>query len=117
MACYTEDKMHRHEMEDGLANDPCEGSQTSQGRADEPGIPTDKPVRKRDRLANRDAPPDDPPPDYLSYLVRLWRVGHGMEASWRASIQRPGTEEPIWFATLEELFAFLRAETGETKSG
>ena len=46
MACYTEDKMHRHEMEDGLANDPCEGSQTSQSRVDEPGVPTDKPVRK-----------------------------------------------------------------------
>lgn len=117
MACYTEDKMHRHEMEYGLTNEPCEGSQSSQDRADEPGIPTDKPVRKRARLASRDAPPDDPPPDYLSYLVRLWRVGHGEQEHWRASLQRPGTEEPVWFADLEELFVYLRAETGENKSG
>ena len=50
-------------------------------------------------------------PDYMSYLLRLWRVGHGREAHWRASLQRPGTEEPLWFPDLEEMFAFLRAET------
>jgi hypothetical protein len=57
------------------------------------------------------------PKDYMSYLLRLWRVGQGRDAHWRASLQRPGTEEPIWFADLEELVAFLRAETGKVESG
>jgi len=56
-------------------------------------------------------------PGYLSYLVRLWRVGRGREELWRASLQRPGTEEPIWFADVEEMLGFLRAETGARKSG
>ena len=55
--------------------------------------------------------------DYLSYLVRLWWVGHGGEERWRASLQRPGTAEPIWFADLEDMLAFLRAETGKVKNG
>ena len=53
--------------------------------------------------------------DYLSYLVRLWWVGHGGEERWRASLQRPGTTEPIWFADLEDMLAFLRAETGTSR--
>jgi hypothetical protein len=53
--------------------------------------------------------------DYLSYLVRLWRVGHSGEERWRASLQRPGTAEPIWFAGLEDMLAFLRAETGTSR--
>jgi len=56
-------------------------------------------------------------PDYMSYLLRLWRVGFGREAHWQASLQRPGTEEPLWFTDLEELLAFLRAETGGVKDG
>jgi len=55
--------------------------------------------------------------DYLSYLLRLWRVGHGREVHWRASLQRPGTEETLRFADLDEMFAFLQAETGAVKSG
>jgi hypothetical protein len=53
--------------------------------------------------------------DYMSYLLRLWRAGQGRDAHWRASLQRPGTEESIWFADLEEMFAFLRAQTGDVK--
>jgi hypothetical protein len=55
--------------------------------------------------------------DYLSYLVRLWRVGQGAEEHWRASLQRPGGDEPIWFADVEDALAYLRAQTGEFKSG
>ena len=56
-------------------------------------------------------------PDYLSYLLRMWRVRErgppGTEASaWRASLQRPGSGERIGFRSLDELFAFLCRETG-----
>jgi hypothetical protein len=56
-------------------------------------------------------------PEYLSYLLRLWRendsVGaHGVDrAVWRASLERPQAAERQGFASLEELFVFLREET------
>ena len=53
---------------------------------------------------------------YLSYLLRLWRVSdqQGPEASservaWRASLEDPRTGELHKFASLEEVFDFLRA--------
>ena len=57
--------------------------------------------------------------DYFSYLLRLWRASDDAETAWRASLRRPGTEEALGFASLEALFAFLRAETGvgETDRG
>ena len=70
-----------------------------------------------DEQEGTDALADDRQPDYLSYLLRLWRVGRGQEACWRASLQRPGVEEPLWFAGIEEMFAFLRAETGKAENG
>jgi hypothetical protein len=58
-------------------------------------------------------------PDYLSYLLRLRRVsGHqGSEASseqaaWRASLEDPHTGGLHHFASLEEVFDFLRAQMG-----
>jgi hypothetical protein len=48
-------------------------------------------------------------PDYLSYMLRLWRVGNGDQGTvWRASLQDSLTGEQVGFASLEELFAFLR---------
>lgn len=59
-------------------------------------------------------------PDYLSYLLCLWRVsgdgeslGMGSGAIWRASLESTRTGERRGFASLEELFDFLRKETGE----
>jgi len=52
--------------------------------------------------------------DYLSYLLRLWRVCSAGKHVWRASLETPGTGERRGFARLKELFAFLEAETGET---
>jgi hypothetical protein len=56
---------------------------------------------------------------YLSYLLRLWRVSdqQGPEASservaWRASLEDPRTGELHKFASLEEVFDFLRAHMG-----
>ncbi len=46
-------------------------------------------------------------PGYQSYLVRLWR--DGTRRVWHASAQSAASEQPIYFATVEELFAFLAA--------
>ena len=58
-------------------------------------------------------------PDYLSYLLRLWRTTvkksstSGEEGvAWRASLQSPQTDERIGFLDLEKLFDFLRGQTG-----
>lgn len=50
--------------------------------------------------------------EYLSYLLRLWRVSDEDNPVWRASLQSPQTGERIGFASLNELFKFLRAQTG-----
>jgi len=57
-------------------------------------------------------------PDYLSYLLRLWRVSEvggaqsAGEAHWRASLESPHSGERVGFAGLEELFGFLLRQTG-----
>jgi hypothetical protein len=57
-------------------------------------------------------------PDYLSYLLRLWRVSEdqgvqgGDAANWRASLESPHSGERVGFAGLEELFDFLLQQTG-----
>jgi hypothetical protein len=50
-------------------------------------------------------------PDYLAYLLRLWRVNAAAN-TWRASLEEPHTGEQRAFASLEALFDFLRAHTG-----
>jgi hypothetical protein len=59
-----------------------------------------------------DAPENTvPQPDYLSYLLRLWRM-QGKAAAWRCSVESPHTGERLGFGSLDELFAFLREQTG-----
>jgi len=53
--------------------------------------------------------------DYLSYLLRLWRVGTE-KTTWRASLESPHTGERIGFASLGELFAFLQQQTSDEAS-
>lgn len=58
-------------------------------------------------------------PNYLSYLLRLWRVNDeaqsGVEgAAWRVSLEDPHTGERKGFADLEALFGFLRTQVGVT---
>ena len=50
--------------------------------------------------------------DYVSHLLRLWR-GSGAKAVWRASLENVFTGERVSFASLDELFDFLRGQTGE----
>jgi hypothetical protein len=49
-------------------------------------------------------------PEYLSYLLRLWRVSGEGEAVWRASLESPHTGERHGFAGLTDLFTFLKQE-------
>ena len=51
--------------------------------------------------------------NYLSYLLRLWREKGGETIRWRASLQDPHSGERVGFACLEELFGYLRQETGD----
>ena len=50
--------------------------------------------------------------DRLSYLLRLWRVGDVEGPTWRASLKIVHNGEKVGFASLEDLFHFLRNETG-----
>ena len=59
-------------------------------------------------------------PDYLSYLLRLWRVsgdgelaGMDEKAIWRASLESTHTGKLETFASLDEVFDFLQEQTGE----
>ena len=49
---------------------------------------------------------------YFSFLLRMWQVNGNKEATWRVSLENPHTGKHIGFASLEELFAFLRQKTG-----
>jgi hypothetical protein len=49
--------------------------------------------------------------DYVSYLLRLWRVTANGEETWRASLECPRTGERLGFADLEALCRYLRVET------
>ena len=49
---------------------------------------------------------------YLSYLLRLWQTRDGRKQVWRASLERPGSEERLGFASIKDLLEFLEAQTG-----
>ena len=53
------------------------------------------------------------PPNYLSYLLRLWQSGRKDKAVWRASLENPMTGERLGFASLKELCAFLETQAKE----
>ena len=52
-------------------------------------------------------------PDYLSYLMRVWRVSTDSGHTWRASLEEALTQEVHGFKDLQSLFAFLLAQTGQ----
>ena len=62
------------------------------------------------------------PPDYLSYLLRLWQESggasdpRGVAPIWRASLESPQSDECQGFAGLEDLVAFLQEQTGGASS-
>lgn len=46
-------------------------------------------------------------PDYISYLVRLWRDADRPSAVWRASVEHPMTGQRMHFTSPAALFDFL----------
>lgn len=52
------------------------------------------------------------PRPYIVYLLRLWRAPGGGPPVWHASLEDPHTGVRSGFGSLEQLMAFLRAETG-----
>jgi hypothetical protein len=50
-------------------------------------------------------------PDYLAYLLRLWRVSEQGKAVWRASLQNSLNGDLLGFASLDDMFLFLRRQT------
>ena len=51
-------------------------------------------------------------PEYLSYLLRLWRVIAADQVVWRASLECPHTGERLGFADLGSVWDFLQARMG-----
>jgi hypothetical protein len=47
---------------------------------------------------------------YFSYLLRMWQTSDGEGRTWCASLEQPGTENRQGFATLDDLFDFLREQ-------
>jgi hypothetical protein len=54
--------------------------------------------------------------DYQSYLLRLWRESDEERPVWRASLKSSRTGEKVGFGSLDELFEFLRMQTGTSPS-
>lgn len=54
----------------------------------------------------------EPHTTYASYLLRLWLVRNGAEATWVASIVRTATGNHRSFPSVEALVTFLLAEYG-----
>jgi hypothetical protein len=50
--------------------------------------------------------------DYEAYLLRLWRVYSEGKATWRAFVENAHTGERKGFTNLDDLFDFLRQQTG-----
>jgi hypothetical protein len=51
-------------------------------------------------------------PDYMSYLLRLWRETAQGQTVWWASLESSLTSERQVFTSLCDLFQFLRQQTG-----
>jgi hypothetical protein len=51
---------------------------------------------------------------YLAYLLRLWQAKAEEETTWRASLESSLTGQRQGFASLDELFEFLRREAAAT---
>jgi hypothetical protein len=50
------------------------------------------------------------PKGYHSYLLRMWQTSDGARYTWRASLEQPDTKERRGFATLDQLFDFLKEQ-------
>lgn len=53
------------------------------------------------------------PERYFSYLLRLWQSESEGQPIWRASLEKPGTNERQGFACIQDLVEFLWSRTGQ----
>lgn len=53
----------------------------------------------------------EPQQRYVAYLLRLWQVKGEGTIGWRASLESPRTGESQGFASLDDLFLFLKRQT------
>jgi hypothetical protein len=51
------------------------------------------------------------PREYMAYLVRIWPVKSKGKTRWRASLENAHTGERRGFASLDDLFDYLRVQT------
>jgi hypothetical protein len=60
-------------------------------------------------------------PEYLSYLLRLWRASDDERPTWRAGLKSSHSGEEVGFGSLDALFDYLRSEAdlepGEKEQG
>jgi hypothetical protein len=56
-------------------------------------------------------------PEYVAYLLRMWRVPGGGGTDWRASLERPRNGERIVFPSLEGAIDFLLERAGVSPAG
>jgi hypothetical protein len=54
---------------------------------------------------------------YAAYMLRLWQVGEGERAPWRASLEDPHTGELLAFASMESFLTYIKALTCQGKAG
>ena len=48
--------------------------------------------------------------EHLAYMLRIWSVRDDRKVLWRASLQNAQTSERRGFASLEDLFEYLRSQ-------
>ncbi len=54
---------------------------------------------------------------YHSYLLRIWPTPNRSRPVWRASLESTSDGARLGFATLEDLFAYLRQQAGGAGAG
>ncbi len=47
---------------------------------------------------------------YLSFLLRIWLAGDNNPLQWRSSLENTHTGERLGFASLEDLFRYLKRQ-------
>jgi hypothetical protein len=56
----------------------------------------------------------DQSPDYMAFLLRLWRVEEAEGVQWHASLEEPSTGARRGFADIDRLCAFLEEQCSGT---
>ncbi len=52
-------------------------------------------------------------PDYIAYMVRIWKVNTNGETGWRIFIESPHTKESKFFSNFSELNDYLARMANE----